>query len=212
TDRSAAYCKHTAYSAMGVDISDINNDGLADIICLDMLPESNLRKKMMMNANNYFTYINNDQYGYQHQYPRNMLQLNGGAVPGPDSIPAVVFSDIGFLAGIAQTDWSWAPMVADFDNDGCRDMVITNGFPRDITDHDFVSFRAMATPYASTEFMLDQIPQVKISNYAFRNNGNLTFSNVTAQWGMQLPSFSNGAAYADLDRDGDLDYVVNNIN
>ncbi|TWI91093.1 VCBS repeat protein [Chitinophaga japonensis] len=211
TDRSAAYYKHTAYSAMGTDINDINNDGLADIICLDMLPENNLRKKMMMNANNYFTYINNDQYGYQHQYPRNMLQLNCGTVPGPDSIPAVVFSDIGFLAGIAQTDWSWAPMVVDFDNDGFRDVLITNGFPRDITDHDFVSFRAMATPYASTEFMLEQIPRVKISNYAFRNNGDLTFSDVTAQWGMQLPSFSNGAAYADLDRDGDLDYVVNNI-
>ncbi len=212
TDRSATWCKHTAYSAMGTDVNDINNDGLPDIISLDMLPENNLRKKMMMNANNYYTYINNDQYGYQYQYPRNMLQLNGGVLPGNDSIPAVVFSDIGFLAGIAETDWSWTPMVVDFDNDGFRDIIVTNGFPRDITDHDFVSFRAEATPYASTAFMLDQVPQVKISNYAFRNNGNLTFSDVTAQWGIKLPSFSNGAAYADLDRDGDLDYVVNNIN
>lgn len=212
TDRSATYCKHTAYSAMGTDINDINNDGLADIVCLDMLPATNLRKKMMMNANNYFTYINNDRYGYEYQYPRNVLQLNRGPVPGADSIPAVAFSDIGFMAGIAATDWSWTPMVVDFDNDGYRDIVITNGFPRDITDHDFVSFRATAAPYASTQFMLDQLPRVKIPNYAFHNNGNLTFSDVSRQWGMNVPSFSNGAAYADLDGDGDLDYVVNNIN
>jgi hypothetical protein len=198
---------------MGQDVIDINNDGLADVIVLDMNPEDNYRKKMMMGPNSYLLYQNSDHYNYQYQYVRNTLQLNlGPRVLQKDSIGDPVFADIGFLAGIAETDWSWAPLVQDFDNDGWRDILVTNGYPKDVTDHDFIAFRRQSGKLASKEYTLSQIPQVKISNYAFRNNGNLSFSNTTSDWGLTAPSFSNGAAWADLDNDGDLDFVVNNIN
>ncbi len=207
------YFKHTAANAMGNDVVDINNDGLSDVITLDMNPEDNYRKKMMMNANSYQTYQNSDYFGYQYQYVRNMLQLNQGPRVGQnDSVGDPVFSDVSFYAGIAETDWSWTPMVADFDNDGNRDIIVTNGFPKDVTDHDFVAFRNTAYAVATKKQLLAQIPEVKIHNYAFRNNGNLQFTNVTQDWGLNLPSFSNGGVYADLDNDGDLDMVVNNIN
>ncbi|MEA3425765.1 MAG: VCBS repeat-containing protein [Bacteroidota bacterium] len=207
------YFKHTAANAMGNDVVDINNDGLSDVITLDMNPEDNYRKKMMMNANSYQTYQNSDYFGYQYQYVRNMLQLNQGPRVGQnDSVGDPIFSDVSFYAGIAETDWSWTPMVADFDNDGTRDIIITNGFPKDVTDHDFVAFRNTAYAVATKKQLLAQIPEVKIHNYAFRNNGDLHFTNVTQDWGLNLPSFSNGGVYADLDNDGDLDMVVNNIN
>ncbi|MFB0907202.1 MAG: FG-GAP-like repeat-containing protein, partial [Spirosomataceae bacterium] len=119
---------------------------------------------------------------------------------------------IGLLAGVSETDWSWCPSLADFDNDGYRDLLITNGFPKDVTDRDFMAFRQGINNIASAEFLMTKIPEVKISNYAFRNLGNLAFENKTEAWGLEIPSFSNGAAYGDLDNDGDLDYVVNNIN
>lgn len=208
TDRASEYFKHISNSAMGNDVNDINNDGLVDVVAVDMLPEDNLRKKVLMGPNNYHTYFNNDQYGYAYEYVRNTLQLNQGLKPGTKQ---AVFSEIGLLAKVAQTDWSWAPMVVDFDHDGFRDLLITNGFPKDVTDRDYMSFRAQSSSVASEEMLLSEIPAVKIKNYAFRNNGNLTFSNVTEDWGITQPSFSNGAAYGDLDNDGDLDYVVNNI-
>ncbi len=208
SNRIEQYLKHTCYSAMGTDVVDINNDGLVDIIALDMLPEANKRKKTMLKANNYVTYINNDKYGYQHQYVRNVLQLNQGFTPAGHP----VFSEIGQLAGVYQTDWSWTPLVADFDNDGRRDILITNGFPRDVTDHDFTMYRASVGNVASPGMLVDSIPVVKTPNYAFRSKGDLTYEDVTEDWGMKIPSFSNGAAYADLDNDGDLDVVVNNIN
>ena len=208
-----SYFKHTAENAMGQDVIDINNDGLADVIELDMNPEDNSRKKLMMNPIGYQRYTNNDYFGYQYQYVRNVLQLNQGPmVLQNDSIGHPVFSDISFYAGIAETDWSWAPIVADFDNDGFRDIVVTNGFPKDVTDHDFMAFRNKASGLSSKKEILDQIPEVKISNYAFRNNGDLRFTNLTKEWGMDNASFSNGGVYADLDNDGDLDLVINNIN
>ncbi len=213
TDKSSTYFKHTSANGMGQDFIDINNDGLADLVELDMNPEDNYRKKMMMGSNNYQIYLNSDLYGYQYQYVRNTLQLNQGPrLKSNDSIGDPVFSDIGFLSGISETDWSWCPLVTDFDNDGYRDIVITNGFPKDVTDHDFISFRSGSAQIASKEFTLSQIPQVKLTNYAFRNNGDLTFTNVSADWGITTPTFSNGAAYADLDNDGDMDMIVNNIN
>lgn len=213
TDKAGSYFKHTSANGMGQDVIDINNDGLSDVVELDMNPEDNYRKKMMMNAISYQNYQNSDYFGYQYQYVRNTLQLNEGPrVNQKDSIGDPVFSDVGYFAGIAETDWSWTPVVQDFDNDGNRDIIITNGFPRDITDHDFITFRQHSYSVASKEFTLSQIPQVKLHNYAFHNNGNVTFANVTDNWGLTTPSFSNGAAYADFDNDGDMDMVVNNIN
>jgi ASPIC and UnbV/FG-GAP-like repeat len=213
TDKAATYFKHTSANGMGQDVIDINNDGLSDVVELDMNPEDNYRKKMMLGSNNYQLYLNSDLYGYQYQYVRNTLQLNQGPrVNSNDSIGDPIFSDIGFFSGISQTDWSWCPLVADFDNDGYRDIIITNGYPRDVTDHDFISFRMRSSQIASKQFTLSQIPQVKLHKYAFHNNGDLSFNDVSAKWGLNTPTFSNGAAYADLDNDGDMDMIVNNIN
>lgn len=213
TDKSKEYFKHTSYYAMGQDIEDINNDGLADVVELDMNPPDNYRKKMFMSANNYHTFSEFDRFGYQHQYVRNTMQLNQGPRVGQDdSIGAPAFSEISFLAGMSQTDWSWCPLLTDFDNDGYRDLIVTNGYPRDVNDHDFEIFRAEAFSVANSKQILDQIPVVKIPNFAFRNKGNLQFEDVTNDWGMGTPTFSNGAAYADLDNDGDMDVVINNIN
>jgi len=213
TDKSTSYFKHTSANGMGQDVIDINNDGLSDIIELDMNPEDNYRKKMMLNANSYQSFQLNDMFKYQYQYVRNTLQLNQGPrVTLNDTIGDPVFSEIGFYAGIAATDWSWSPLVADFDNDGFRDLVVTNGFPKDITDHDFIAFRKESTDIISQSNTLLKIPEVKLHNYGFHNNGNCTFKEVSTDWGLSKVSFSNGAAYADLDNDGDLDMVVNNIN
>ena len=213
TDRSKEYFKHTSANAMGQDIQDINNDGLADVFELDMNPEDNYRKKMMMSANSYQTFQNFDVYGYQYQYVRNTLQLNRGPKLGQqDSIGSPAFSEISFMSGIAQTDWSWCPLITDFNNDGFRDIVITNGYPKDVTDHDFITYRSEAFQIAAKKDILSQIPEVKLHNYAFQNNGDLTFSDETKNWGLSLPTFSNGAVYADLNNDGAMDMIVSNIN
>jgi hypothetical protein len=212
-DKAKMCFKHTSQNAMGNDIADINNDGLADIIAVDMNPEDNYRKKKNMSGINYFISESMQNTGLLLQYVRNTLQLNNGVLPfdsGRQKLP--VFSDISFYAGVAETDWSWNPSLADFDNDGFRDLLITNGYPKDVTDHDFAAFRKNVTATVPKQELLEQIPQIKIPNYAYRNRGDLTFENVTEKWGLGKPSFSNGAVYTDLDGDGDLDYVVNNIN
>jgi hypothetical protein len=213
TEKSKSYFKHTAANGMGQDIEDINNDGLPDIVELDMNPEDNYRKKMMMSGNRYLNYQNSDQFGYTYQYVRNNLQLNlGPRVNQNDSVGDPIFGDIGFYSGIAETDWSWTPMVTDFDNDGYRDIIITNGFPKDVTDHDFMAFLKMSNNLISTTDLLKQIPEVRLHKYAFKNNGDLSFSDMSKSWGFTATTFSNGAAYADLDNDGAMDLVVNNIN
>ncbi|MGA0558034.1 VCBS repeat-containing protein [Larkinella sp. VNQ87] len=209
-DRAPDYFKHTSNSAMGNDVADLNNDGLMDIVVLDMMPYDNQRKKMFIPPNNYQTYLNNDEFGFKHQYMRNSLQLNQGFKPGTRD---PVFSEISLMAGIAETDWSWTPLAVDFDHDGYRDIVVTNGFPKDITDRDFMQYYADNSSVATKEFMLTQIPVIKINNFAFKNNGpDLSFTDVSRDWGLTTPAFSGGAAYGDLDNDGDLDMIINNIN
>ncbi len=213
TDQSKDYFKHTSYNAMGQDVIDINNDGLADVFELDMSPRDNYRRKMMLNANSYVTFQNFAIYGYQFQYVRNTLQLNRGPrLLEHDSVGAPVFSEISFMSGVAQTDWSWTPLITDFDNDSFRDIIITNGFPKDVTDHDFIAYREKSTARIATMEILKNIPEIKLPNYAFRNRDGILFDDVTDSWGLSTPSYANGAAYADLDNDGDLDMVINNIN
>jgi hypothetical protein len=204
SNKSKEILRHQSQFSMGSDISDFNNDALPDLITIDMLGEDNYRKKTTIGKNSYQVYISNEQWGYEYQHVRNMLHMNNGA--------GIPFSEIGMLSGVYQTDWSWAPLFGDVDNDGQRDLLITNGFPRDITDKDFANYRADVGGIASVRQLLDSIPIVKIPNYAYKNRGDLTFEDVSKTWGLDQPSFSNGAAFVDLDQDGDLDYVVNNIN
>jgi enediyne biosynthesis protein E4 len=202
------YLKHQTHSAMGHDIADINNDGLVDIFTLDMLPEDNQGMKKMHGVTRFEHELLNAQFGYQPQYKRNMLQLNNG----PDAFGNHTFSEIGLYAGIYATEWSWAALLADYDNDGYRDLFVSNGYPRDVTDLDYAVSGMSRGKGLSNEEAMTMIPVRSMSNYIFKNNGDLTFSNKTAEWGLDKPSFANGAVYADLDNDGDLDLVTSNYN
>jgi len=195
---------HQSKFSMGSDAADFNNDGYSDLISLDMLGESHERKKTTIAKSSFFQNVMNKKWGYQDQHMRNMLFKNNG-----NRLP---FTEIGQYAGVYQTDWSWSPLFADIDYDGKKDLLITNGFPRDITDMDFANYRLNEGVYTSISKLLDSIPIIKIPNYAFKNNGDLTFEDIGQEWGLNIPSFSNGAVFSDLDLDGDLDYVVNNIN
>lgn len=216
TDKAGSIFKHTAHAAMGTDVSDINNDGHPEIVTVDMRPGDNYRKKKMLQPNNYSAYLNNERYSYDYQHVRNILQVYQGKHPQTGE---PVYSDVGIWSGISETDWSWTPLIADFDNNGWRDVLITNGFPKDITDHDLEEHLRLYPQFISVEDLITEMPSVKISNYVYRNDGDrpggvngLSFEDVTEGWGMKIPSFSNGAAHVDLNNDGALDLVVNNIN
>ncbi|WP_081740433.1 VCBS repeat-containing protein [Aquimarina pacifica] len=209
TNKIGNYIRHQSYNGMGLDIADINNDMLSDIIVLDMLPKDNARLKQTVGYFSYDKFVLNTQYGYQPQFVRNTLQINNGNGS---------FSEIGQLSGIHNTDWSWAPLIADFNNDGWKDIYITNGYRRDVTNLDFINYgresSKMGTREAIKKQKLDKLktlPEVKLSNYMFENDKTLRFNSVSKDWGLYHPSYSNGAAYADLDNDGDLDIIVNNI-
>jgi enediyne biosynthesis protein E4 len=209
TNKAKEYLRHQTYNAMGNDVADFNNDGNDDIVTVDMLPPDNKRWKLTIAGNRYDEFNNSVNMGYAPQYVRNTLQLNNG-----DG----TFSEIAQASGINATEWSWAPLFADFDNDGWKDLFVANGYKTDITNLDFMVYgkRAlfMGTPEANRRErlkILQKYPGIYVNNYVFRNNHDLTFSNVSNDWGLGKPSYSNGAAYGDLDNDGDLDLVVSNI-
>ncbi len=208
TNRVAQCMKHQAGSAMGSDIADVNNDGHLDLFVTEMLPYYNKRKKLFQGPNNYAVYKNNDQYGYEYQYGRNVMQVFQGMDPDT-KLP--VYGDMAFITGTQETEWSWTPLLADYDNDGDRDLFVTNGFPRDVTDHDFGMYQANSGNLIAPLDLQEMIPQIKVPKFMFRNDGNMQFSDQSKPWGVDIPAFSNGAATADLDNDGDLDLVVNNI-
>lgn len=211
---SAAAFKHTSYSAMGNDVADINNDGMPDIIEVDMLPPDNYRWKMMLGSSNTDRYRSEIQYGYAPQFMRNSLQLNRGV--NASGIP--FFSEIGQLAGIAATDWSWSPLFADLDNDGWKDLFITNGYPRDITNRDFISYDAQSGMQMDGRGNLEEkryaalqkLDGALLHNFVFQNRHDLRFADSSAGWGITEIAYSSGAAYADLDNDGDLDLIAVN--
>jgi enediyne biosynthesis protein E4 len=211
--------RHQSYSSMGVDAADLNNDGLSDIVSLDMLPEYNERKKTSYSFMNYERYQSERLRGYEPEFMRNMLQLNNGnRYRGDTSLP--FFSEIGQLAGISQTDWSWSVLLADFNNDGWKDIHITNGVGRDFINADFLEFSnqtfdAIADKKEQQKRIKEKLASlnsVNLSNYLYINNHDYFFKDSSEEAGIDEPSLSNGAAYVDLDNDGDLDLVVNNIN
>lgn len=209
---------HISKYSMGSDIADYNNDGRPDVLTLDMLPEDNHRQKLLKGPDEYDQYHLLLDSGYYHQQMRNMLHLNEG-IDGQGNLR---FSEIGQLAGISNTDWSWAGLFADFDNDGWKDLFISNGYLRDFTNMDFLKYtfadakmQALKEGHQQnfqTYDLVKQMPSNKLTNYMFRNNGQLGFTNVSAAWGITTPGVSNAAAYADLDNDGDLDLIICNNN
>ena len=197
---------HTSYSAMGVDIADVNNDGLSDIFTLDMLPEDNARQKLLLWPDSWNTYQAQLSNGFWHANMRNMLQLNQGNGQ---------FAEIGQLAGVSNTDWSWGTLLADFDSDGYKDIFVSNGLGKDYTNADFIKYFNDEEAIGSRKSLLEhlkQMPTSQTKNYIFKNNRDLTFSNEQTAWGFDEPTVASGAVYADLDNDGDLEIITNNLN
>lgn len=208
SERVKETTNHTAFYGMGVDIADFNNDQLLDIIQVDMMAKNNRRQKANMASMNPRLFWGTVNAGFHYQYMQNNLQLNNGIIN--DSLPD--FSDISRLAGLSSTDWSWGPLFADLDNDGLKDIFISNGTRREINNRDY--FKGIENTKSSKIDPLESslaIPSEKIDNFVFRNTGDLGFEQVNEAWGIQFEGFSNGVVYVDLDNDGDLEIITNNI-
>ncbi|MEP6730886.1 MAG: VCBS repeat-containing protein [bacterium] len=211
TESIAKATRHTSRFSMGVDAADYNNDGWPDLFSADMLPEREEILKTSASSEGFNLFNQRLKAGYHPQYARNALQLNRGGGR---------FSEIGYLARVSATDWSWAALFADLDNDGRKDLLVTNGIYRRPNDLDYINYVGNEAVQASLArgitqdnmALLNKMPQIALSKYAFHNNGNLTFTNMAAQWGLAEPGFSNGAAYVDLNNTGALDLVINNVN
>src|SRR2546429_7722947 len=210
TDKAGAWLKPTSFAGMGVDIADFNNDGWPDIVQMDMMPAALQRRKRMSGYLTHGGRMDLRRRGFRDDYDVNSLQLSNGVTKDGD----VIFSEIGRLAGIAYTDWSWSALFADFDNDGYKDILITNGYPKAVNDLDYQT-AVFAARRAGDDRralrLLKELAGYDFSNYVFRNKGDLTFTDMTKQWGMDRRGFSYGAAYADLNNDGKLDLVINHI-
>ena len=210
TDKAGAWLKHTSFAGMGVDIADFNNDGWPDIVQMDMMPAALQGRKRMSGYLTHGGRMDLRRRGFRDDYDVNSLQLSNGVTQSGD----IIFSEIAGLAGVAYTDWSWGPLFGDFDNDGYKDIFVTNGYPKAANDLDYqtAAFGARrAGDHQRALRLLKDLRSYRLSNYVFRNNGDLTFTDKTKEWGIDQPGFSYGAAYADLDNDGRLDIVVNNI-
>ena len=210
TNKRGVSLKHTSVAGMGVDIADFNNDGWPDILQMDMMPAAPDRRKRMSGYLTYNGRLDLRRRGFRDDYEANSLQLSNGVTANGD----VVFSEIAGMAGVAETDWSWSPLFADFDNDGYKDIFITNGYPKAANDLDYQMAAWGARRAGDHQRALRALKDLhgyRLPNYVFRNNGDLTFTDKTNEWGMDQPGFSYGAAYADLNNDGRLDLVVNNI-
>lgn len=210
TDKARVWFKHTSFAGMGVDVADFNNDGWFDVLQTDMVAEDLPSRKRMTGAMTYDFATERQRRGFQRDYSANSLQLNNGVTSNGE----LVFSEIAHLAGVPYTSWTWSPLFADFDNDGYKDILVTNGYPKAVIDYDYQT-RAFAARRAGqidrAIAMLDELHSYNVSNYMFRNEGDLTFSDKTSAWGTERPSFSYGASITDLDNDGRLDIVINNI-
>lgn len=207
--------RHMSKSSMGSDIADVNNDGYADIFVLDMLPEDNHRQKLLRGQDSFERYQLAVDSGFHHQFLRNILQINRGL--GTDSLPR--FSEIGQFAGISTTDWSWSVLLVDLDNDGLRDIFITNGYLRDITNMDYMTrtsevYKMAAAKNMEVNFLqlISELPTTRLKNYVYKNSNGIQFTDKTTEWGLTETTVSNGAAYADFDNDGDYDLITNNLN
>lgn len=215
SDKAGAYLKHASFAGMGIDVADVNNDGWPEIMQTDMLPADMGDRKRMSGAMNYNGLVQLRNRGFRDDYQVNTFQLANGVTASGD----VVYSEIAHLAGVAQTNWSWSALFADFDNDGHKDLFVSNGYPKAANDYDYQMAlyhikNSGIDPQIGHERAVELLKQLRsyhLPNYIFRNNGDLTFTDETKSWGMEQPSFSSGAAYVDLDNDGRLDLVVNNI-